>query len=213
MCFSGFHLGFSPAKVKAMLSQLTGTILEIAPDHVVLDCHGVGYQVFCPGRCLGGLESGKAARLYTVLNVREDALTLYGFPDRYERQMFQLLTGTVSGVGPRIGLALLSSFATADIVSAILANQPGQLSRAPGVGKKLAEKIIVELKDKLKSYDAAPGAPAAATANQTGRDIASALINLGYQPKTAEAAAEAALKDSPDAGFDVLFRLALRKAA
>jgi Holliday junction DNA helicase RuvA len=196
-----------------MLSQLTGTVLEIAPDHAVIDCHGVGYQVFCPGRALGMLEMGKQARVYTYLAVREDALTLYGFVDRSERQFFQMLTGMVSGVGPRIGLALLSSFSVAEMVAAISANQPSQLARASGVGKKLAEKIIVELKDKLGGFASAAEGVVLGKANGAATDLASALVNLGYQPKVAEAAAASAIKEMPEGGFDALFKLALRKAA
>lgn len=197
-----------------MLSQLTGLVCEIAPDHAVIDCNGVGYQVFCPGRALGSLENGKQARVYTYLAVREDALTLYGFTDRSERQFFQMLTGMVSGVGPRIGLALLSSFTVAEMVAAISANQPSQLARASGVGKKLAEKIIVELKDKLGVFaGAAEGLAIGASSHGAVTDLASALVNLGYQPKVAEAAAASALKEAPDAAFEALFKLALRKAA
>lgn len=204
-----------------MLALLTGTVIEIAPDpgsgagagHAVLDCNGVGYQVFCPGRSLGSLETGKQARLYTHLAVREDAMTLYGFSDRAERQFFQMLVGTVSGVGPRIGLALLSSFSVAEIAAAISQNQPAQLARASGVGKKLAEKIIVELKDKLGGFASAAEGIAFGVANGATGDLASALVNLGYQPKVAEAAAASAVKELPDGGFDALFKLALRKAA
>lgn len=197
-----------------MLSQLTGVVCEIAPDHAVIDCNGVGYQVFCPGRALGVLETGKQARVYTYLAVREDALTLYGFTDRSERQFFQMLTGMVSGVGPRIGLALLSSFTVAEMVAAISANQPSQLARASGVGKKLAEKIIVELKDKLGMFaGAAEGVAIGASSRGAATDLASALVNLGYQPKVAEAAAASAIQELPEGGFDALFRLALRKAA
>lgn len=197
-----------------MLSQLTGTVVEIAPDHAVIDCGGVGYQVFCPGRSLGVLENGKQAKLYTVLAVREDALTLYGFTDRAERQFFQMLTNAVSGVGPRLGLALLSSFSVPEMAAAISGNQPAQLARAPGVGKKLAEKIIVELKDKLGVFaGAADGGVPGVNSHGAVTDLASALVNLGYQPKIAEAAAASAIQDLPDGGFEALFKLALRKAA
>lgn len=196
-----------------MLAQILGTVVEVGPDHAVVDCHGVGYLVYCSGRTLAGLQSGQQARVYTVLNVREDALTLYGFTDKVERQMFQLLTNQVSGVGPRIGLSLLSSFTVAEITGAIFSNQPAMLARANGVGKRLAEKIIVELKDKLKSLPvAADAAPAAALSN-LGHDVASALMNLGYQPKAAETAVAGALKDLPNGGFEDVFRLALKKAA
>lgn len=198
-----------------MISHLQGLVAEIAPTHAVLDVNGVGYAVYCPGRTLGALHSGKPAKLYTVLVVREDAHTLYGFADKVERQMFELLTGSVSGVGPRIGLALLSSFTVADITGAIFSNQPGLLAKANGVGKKLAEKIIVELKDKLQKLPqlAEGAATPALTLAGIGQDVASALVNLGYQPKVAETAAAAAAKEHPDAGFEALFRTALRKVA
>ncbi|MFZ2586968.1 MAG: Holliday junction branch migration protein RuvA [Alphaproteobacteria bacterium] len=195
-----------------MISYLAGTVAEVAADHAVVDVNGVGYEVLCPGRTLGGLAVGKAAKLFTVLVVREDAHVLFGFTDRVERQMFQLLTGSVSGVGPRIGLSLLSSFNVSEITGAIFANQPAQLARASGVGKKLAEKIIVELKDRLQKLPAltADAAPMQALST-VGHDVASALVNLGYQPKAAETAAAAAVKESGESGFETVFRNALRR--
>lgn len=193
-----------------MISILTGPILEVTATYAVIDCSGVGYAAFCPVRTLAGLEIGKQSRLYTVLNVREDALTLFGFATQAERAFFDQLT-TVSGVGPRIGLSLLSSFTPAEIQQAILTNQPAQLARASGVGKKLAEKIIVELKDKLGSL--ALFAPAASPTHALLADLISALINLGYQPKAAQTAAEDAIKATPNASFEDLFKQALRKAA
>ena len=195
-----------------MISQLVGVVAEIGPDGMVLDVNGVGYGVLCPGRTLGGVVVGKQAKLYTVLVVREDAHVLYGFTDKVERQMFQLLTGSVSGVGPRIGLALLSSFSVSEITGAIFGNQPSFLARASGVGKKLAEKIIVELKDRLQKLPALTmdAAPMQAITG-VGQDVASALTNLGYQPKAAEVAAAAAVKECGEGGFEAVFRLALRK--
>ncbi|MBI1308978.1 MAG: Holliday junction branch migration protein RuvA [Proteobacteria bacterium] len=194
-----------------MISTLTGPVLEVTATAAVIDCSGVGYAAFCPMRTMAGLTTGQTARLYTVLNVREDALTLFGFATPAERSFFEQLT-TVSGVGPRIGLSLLSSFTPADIQQAILTNQPGQLSRASGVGKKLAEKIIVELKDKLASV--AILAPAAGpAASGLLADLTSALTNLGYPAKTAQAAAEQALQANPKATFEDLFKTALHKAA
>lgn len=195
-----------------MISHLIGTVAEVTPLSAVVDIGGVGYAVLCPGRTLGGLVVGKQAKLYTVLVVREDAHTLYGFTDKVERTMFELLTGSVSGVGPRIGLALLSSFSVSEITGAIFGNQPAFLARASGVGKKLAEKIIVELKDRLQKMPVLTAEVGPMQALSTiGQDVASALTNLGYQPKAAEAAAAAAVKESAEAGFEAVFRLALRK--
>lgn len=194
-----------------MISLLTGPVVEITPTTAIIDCAGIGYAAHCPVRTLAALTVGAPARLYTVLNVREDALTLFGFASAAERTFFEMLT-SVSGVGPRIGLSLLSSFSPTEIQQAIITNQPAYLARASGVGKKLAEKIIVELKDKLGSqtFFAAPtGFIAPALMN----DLTSALINLGYQPKVAENAAAEAIKASPSAPFEELFKSALRQAA
>lgn len=194
-----------------MISYLQGHVAEVAADHVVLDVNGVGYAVLCPGRTLGGLVVGKPAKVFTVLVVREDAHILYGFTDRVERQMFELVTGSVSGVGPRIGLSLLSSFTVAEMTSAIFGNQPSYLARASGVGKKLAEKMIVELKDRLQKLPQLAGGEAMpmGALSSVAQDVASALVNLGYQPKAAEAAASAAAKEAE--GFEGVFRVALKK--
>lgn len=194
-----------------MISTLTGPILEVTATAAVVECAGVGYLAYCPARTLAGLQTGQSARLYTVLNVREDALTLFGFATGAERAFFEQLT-SVSGVGPRLGLSLLSTFTSAEIQQAILLNQPSTLARASGVGKKLAEKIIVELKDKLGQLPILQSI-SGTTTNTTLTDLTSALINLGYQPKAAEAAAAEALKSQPTAAFEELFKLALRKAA
>lgn len=194
-----------------MISTLTGPVIEVTASIAIIDCAGIGYAAHCPVRTLANLTVGANARLFTVLNVREDALTLFGFSSAAERAFFEQLT-SVSGVGPRIGLSLLSSFTPVEIQQAILGNQPAQLARASGVGKKLAEKIIVELKDKLGGltfFSAPTGfiAPALMT------DLTSALVNLGYQPKVAEAAAAEAIKAAPSASFEDLFKAALRQAA
>ena len=196
-----------------MFATLSGPVLAIQETTAVLDCHGVGYLAHCPTRTLAALEIGKPVRLWVHLAVREDALTLFGFLAQAERDFFLNLTN-VSGVGPKIGLSLLSTFTPAEIAQAIAANQPSLLARATGVGKKLAEKIIVDLKDKLGSLPAlqVSGATGARVAGPL-LEVASALANLGYAPKTAEAAAVAALNESPDAAFDQLFKAALRHAA
>lgn len=195
--------------------MLTGQILEILPTSVVVDCGGVGYEAFCSSRTLSQLQQGQLqggkARLFTVLNVREDALTLYGFASAVERAFFLQLTN-VSGLGPKLGLSLLSTFTAAEIQQAIIHNQPATLARASGVGKKLAEKIIVELKDKLGQIPVLAFG-AAAPQGSLVADVASALVNLGYQPKKAESAAAEALQNAPGGTFDELFRLAIGRAA
>ena len=197
-----------------MISILSGPVIALSATSVVLDCSGVGYEALCTTRTLATLESGKPARLYTVLNVREDALTLFGFSTIEERTFFNQLT-SVSGVGPKLALSLLSSFSPAEVQQAISLNQPATLARASGVGKRMAEKIIVELKDKLGQITAFGPLSTASNAvtSMQASDLTSALINLGYQPKIAEAAAAEALKSNPNAPFEDLFRLALQKAA
>ena len=200
-----------------MFASLSGPILAVNETTAVLDCHGVGYLVHCPTRTLAALEPNQAARLWVHLAVREDALTLFGFLTQPERDFFLSLT-TVSGVGPKVGLSLLSTFTPDEIVQAISANQPTHLARASGVGKKLAEKIIVEFKDKLGTLPlmaSAFGNPQGLGARVVAgpqNDISSALINLGYAPKVAEAAAQQALEASPDAGFEAQFKTALKYA-
>ncbi|RYD49193.1 MAG: Holliday junction branch migration protein RuvA [Verrucomicrobiaceae bacterium] len=200
--------------MQAMISILSGPVIALTPTSAVLDCAGVGYEALCTTRTLGSLQTGQSARLFTVLNVREDALTLFGFSSVEERTFFNQLT-SVSGVGPKLALSLLSSFTPAEVQQAITLNQPATLARASGVGKRMAEKIIVELKDKIGQMTTfGPLSVAASTAtHMQATDLTSALINLGYQPKTAEAAAAEALKSNPSAPFEDLFRIALLKAA
>lgn len=197
-----------------MISILSGPVLALTANSVVLDCSGVGYEALCTTRTLSNLQTGQSARLFTVLNVREDALTLFGFASIEERTFFNQLT-SVSGVGPKLALSLLSTFTPAEVQQAITLNQPATLARASGVGKRMAEKIIVELKDKLGNLTSFGPLSTAATSvtHMQANDLTSALINLGYQPKIAEAAATEALKSNPSAPFEELFRIALRKAA
>lgn len=201
---------FAPANLTGMISTLSGPVLELLPTSAVIDCHGVGYEAYCSARTLSQLTVGQPARLFTVLNVREDALTLFGFASAAEKAFFLQLTN-VSGLGPKLGLSMLTTFTPAEIQQAISMGQPATLARASGVGKKLAEKIIVELKDKLGQI---PLFVAASTpAGTLVADLASALINLGYPAKVAELAAAEAIKTSPTAPFEELFKAALRKAA
>ena len=197
-----------------MISTLSGPVIILTATSAVIECAGVGYEALCTTRTLANLQTNQSARLFTVLNVREDALTLFGFANVEERAFFNQLT-SVSGVGPKLALSLLSSFSPAEVQQAISLNQPATLARASGVGKRMAEKIIVELKDKLGQITSfGPLATAAnAATHLQGADLTSALINLGYQPKIAEAAAAEAIKSNPAAPFEELFRIALRKAA
>ncbi|PIZ31471.1 MAG: Holliday junction branch migration protein RuvA [Alphaproteobacteria bacterium CG_4_10_14_0_8_um_filter_53_9] len=194
-----------------MINLLQGTVAEITADSAtLLTAGGVGYQVFCPSRSLGALAQGQPATLHTYLAVREDALTLYGFADKTEKAVFTLLLG-VSGVGPRMALSLLSTWNGHEIMTAIHTAQPSVLAKASGVGKKLAEKIIVELKDKKAPLSLTSSLPASALAPPLQTDVASALVNLGFPISHAEAAAKATLDEMPNADFAELFKHALKK--
>ena len=193
-----------------MLALLHGVIAQMSEHAAVVECHGVGYEVLCSSRTLARLQVGQTARLLTHLHVREDALVLFGFADAAEKQLFTMVT-SVSGVGPKLGLSLLSTLGPDEIVSAIQLNQPSSLARASGVGKKLAENIVVNLRDKVGAL-AFAAAPASGSTQGHYADLISALANLGYQPKVAEAAAQAALREAgaATADFATLFKHALR---
>lgn len=195
-----------------MYAHLTGTITTLAADSAVLDVHGVGYLVHASSRTLGGLTAGQGAKLLTHLQVREDALTLYGFTDVAEHTIFLKLLA-VSGVGPRLALSLLSTFTPSEVIGAISANQPATLARASGVGKKMAEKIIVELKDKLGSLPIFASADSPTPMGGLAADVLSALTNLGYPPKVAEQAVAQATAASPNATFNELLKVSLSFAS
>ncbi len=169
-----------------MLYHVCGTVAEIEPNLAVIDCGGVGYACSTTNYTLSQLKKGDKVKLFTYMNVREDAVELYGFASRSELQSFKLLLG-VSGVGPKAALSILSSSTPEALAMAIVAEDEKALCAAPGIGKKIAQRIILELKDKLTkeqgSFLASGGAvsraPAAAPGGKT-REAASALAVLGY---------------------------------
>ncbi len=183
-----------------MIARLKGTVAEIAENHLVLDVGGVGYLVFAPARVLARLATGEEVVLAIETHVREDHIHLYGFADAADRAMFRLLCG-VSGVGARLALALLSVLDAEALSLAIAAHDRAALARAPGVGKRLAERICHELKDKVGSL---PGSDGAAPVESTGtaeagphgrlvEDAVSALVHLGYGRMEALGAVRASL--------------------
>ena len=169
-----------------MLYHVCGTVAEIEPNLAVIDCGGVGYACSTTNYTLSQLKKGDKVKLFTYMNVREDAVELYGFASRSELQSFKLLLG-VSGVGPKAALSILSSSTPEALAMAIVAEDEKALCAAPGIGKKIAQRIILELKDKLTkeqgSFLASGGAvsraPAAAPGGKT-REAVSALAVLGY---------------------------------
>lgn len=201
-----------------MIAHLKGRLDSTGIDHAVIDVAGVGYLVGCSSRTLAALgPAGEAATLFTEMLVAEDFIRLVGFARADERDWFRLLTG-VQGVGARVALAILSALEPADLARAVAAQDKATVARAQGVGPKLAERIVRELKDKAGGVVLGPAAAARAHAQGgsggAAADAVSALLNLGFRPAEATgavAAAEAELGEA--ATLDALVRLALRKAA
>jgi Holliday junction DNA helicase RuvA len=198
-----------------MISHLRGRLLEKHPNRVTIDVQGVGYDAHVPLSTFYGLpEPGAEVSLRIHTHVREDALMLYGFATRLELQLFEKLIG-VSGIGPKLALAVLSGIEPNDLVAAIRHADIARLTGIPGIGKKTAERIGLELKDKLAAFIPTEPASAAtaATAGESMRtDVLSALINLGYHRPLAERAVDAAMK-SDAASFEQTLKLALRELA
>ena len=197
-----------------MIARLTGILAETTADHAVIDVAGVGYLVQASARTLTAIGPvGGQVMLFTEMQVREDAMTLFGFGSAGERDWFRLLT-SVQGVGGRVALAILSVLAPDELVRAIGSGDKAMVARANGVGPKLAMRIVNELKDKTGGL--AIGVPGAASvpAGSAAADALSALANLGFRPADANAAVAAAEEElGPGATLDAMVRLALRKAA
>ena len=192
-----------------MIARLQGTLLEKSPNRVVIDVGGVGYDVLVPLSTFYGLgDAGTAITLRIHTHVREDVIALYGFSTPLELDLFERLIG-INGIGPKLALAVLSGIDPGELVRAIRAQDVARLTRIPGVGKKTAERIGLELKDRLPPAAAASDMPAAADGDRRG-DLLSALTNLGYKGAIAEKAVDAALKNAPDASFEDLLRDLLR---
>ena len=197
-----------------MIAHLRGRILEKQPTRIVVDVGGVGYDVAVPLSTFYGLgEPGTDVALRVHTHVREDALALYGFATTLELDLFNRLIG-ISGIGPKLALAVLSGIEPPDLVGAIERGDIARLTAIPGVGKKTSERIVLELKDRLPRVHAVE-APGAAVAGAGLRDdLLSALMNLGYHRPLAEKAVEAALKTiGRDAGFERTLKQALREVA
>jgi len=196
-----------------MIARLTGTLAESGADHAVIDVAGVGYLVQASTRTLAAIGAvGGQVMLFTEMQVREDAITLFGFGSAGERDWFRLLT-SVQGVGGRVALAILSVLAPEELSRAVASADKAMIARANGVGPKLAQRIAMELRDKVGAIDLGPS-PAAAPKGGAAADAMSALANLGFRPAEANAAVAAAVAELGEgAGLDALVRLALRKAA
>ena len=194
-----------------MIGWLSGKVVQAIPDRLILDVGGVGYQVAIPLSTyyeIQKADAGAAIRLFIHTHVREDALALYGFWSEREKELFERLIA-VSGIGPRLAQVVLSGMAPDELIAALAAGDVAKLVRIPGVGKKTAERMVVELRDKLQAL--AAQLPAARASSASDDDLVAALVNLGYKPSLAEGAVGAARKDAPAAAFHELLRLALRR--
>ncbi len=198
-----------------MITFLRGMLRESLPTHVVLDVHGVGYQVLIPLSTYDRLPApGAEVELLTHLAIREDAHILYGFRSREERDLFGLLTAHVSGVGPKIALAVLSGMAVAHFKAAVVDSDIQALSRIGGVGKKTAERMVLELKDKVgaaAAWEAASQTHALSSSDQAIQDAVLALLALGYKQVDATRAVRKSAGDGPTTNSsEDLVRLSLR---
>lgn len=188
-----------------MIAHLRGKILTKHPNQVIVDCGGVGYDVAISVPTFSELGGeGAEVSLHVHTHVREDALALYGFLHPQEKQLFERLL-TVSGIGPKLAMTVLS-MAAVEVVGAIRGNDVSRLTKIPGVGKKTAERMILELKDKLEPFGATPAMPRTTAVEE---DVISALVNLGYQRAAAEQGVSRALKGGTAMNFDQLFRATL----
>jgi len=197
-----------------VIAHLRGRLLEKQPNRIVVDVGGVGYDVAVPLSTFYGFgEPGAEVALRIHTHVREDALALYGFATLLEQDLFERLIG-IGGIGPKLALAVLSGIEPLDLVRAIERGDVARLTAIPGVGKKTSERIVLELKDRLPRVAAPPsGEGAAVERPPLGDDLVSALVNLGYHRPLAEKAVAAALKATPDGGFERTLKQALRELA
>jgi Holliday junction DNA helicase RuvA len=191
-----------------MIAHLRGKLLAKHPNQAVVETSGVGYDVTISVPTFSDLPAlGAEVALHVHTHVREDQIALYGFLRPAEKVLFEKLI-TVSGIGPKLAITILSGMAADEMVGAIRGNDLARLTRIPGIGRKTAERMVLELRDKLP-----PPGPAAASAapalNSTEEDVLSALVNLGYQRAAAEKILAAVVKNGKSATFDAMFRDAL----
>ena len=195
-----------------MIAALRGRLLEKHPARLIVDVHGVGYDVQVPLSTYGSVgDVGSELSLRVHTHVREEQIALFGFLTALELQIFERLI-SVNGIGPKVALAVLSGIAPGDLVAAVQGNEPARLTTIPGIGRKTAERIVLELRDRLPAAVPVPagsGGPGSAVR----ADLLSALVNLGYQRPVVEKAVGDVLKAQPDATFDEALRQSLGRLA
>lgn len=203
-----------------MIAHLSGTLLSKNPNSVIVDVSGVGYEVNIPVSTFYELEdTGTNVKLRIYTHVKEDALQLYGFKTARERELFINFI-SVSGIGPKIGIALLSGMSADELITSIKTNNLARLTLIPGVGKKTAERLIVDLREKMTALSAAQGeedtgarpeAAEASTEDSVRSQALSGLMNLGYQRSAAEKAIDTALSEGGDLSVESVLKRSLRK--
>jgi holliday junction DNA helicase RuvA len=195
-----------------MIAFLRGRVLDKHPNRLIVDVQGVGYEVHVPLSTFYNVgDTGSDVSLRVHTHVREDALQLYGFLTSLEQQVFERLIG-ISGIGPKLAIGVLSGIDARELIGAVQRADLARLTSIPGIGKKTAERIVLELKDRLQALAAAPEA-AAAPASPGDRlrdDLVSALVNLGYHRPQAEKTVESTLKSESDLGFEQALRRVLK---
>lgn len=195
-----------------MIAALKGVVEALGPDQAVIDVRGVGYLVQASARTLARLQPGEAAQLLVETQVREESITLFAFGDAGEREAFRLLTG-VQGVGGRLALAILSTLDSDELGRALALEDRAMIARAPGVGPRLAARIVTELKGKFAAGTVPAARPSGPPAASAARDALSALVNLGFrEPEAARAVAEAERDLGTEQPVAALIREALKRA-
>jgi Holliday junction DNA helicase RuvA len=190
-----------------VIASVRGEVLDIALDHVVIEAAGVGYKVMATPSTLSTLRRGAEARLIIAMIVREDSMTLYGFGDAESRDLFTTLLG-VSGVGPKIGLATLAVYDAQTLRQALADGDVTALTRVPGIGKRGAERMVLELRDKIGAV-ASAGALSGVTGHAVRAPVVDALVGLGFPAKQAEEATDRVLAEDADATTSSALRAAL----
>ena len=210
------------SQVSPMIAHLSGTLLSKQPNSVIVDVCGVGFEVNIPVSTFYDLEEpGSNVQLRIYTHVREETLQLYGFKTARERELFMRLI-SVSGIGPKLGITLLSGMSADEMIASIRTNNLARLTLIPGVGRKTAERLVMELRDRVASLSTdlekelgettAAGAPLV-TEDSLRSDVLSALLNLGYQRTSAEKAVTAALDEGGEISMELILRRSLRKLA
>lgn len=190
-----------------MIAAVRGEVIDIALDHAVIEAAGVGYKVMATPATLATLRRGTEARLITAMIVREDSMTLYGFADGEARDLFATLLG-VSGVGPKIALATLAVYDATALRQALADGDVAALTRVPGIGKRGAERMILELRDKIGALPGGSGG-VSATGHAVRGPVVEALVGLGFPAKQAEEACDKVLAGDADANTSTALRAAL----